>query len=153
MPLRIRWKSKDYIGIALILIGACGLLQAIFILIGQVFLGVNNYFVMIIIPIGIMIALFYGTIIIFESYAQIKRREELRRQFHARREKTIFKKFINFPVTKPLLIMTSVFVLFFIIFYLILNIFLEGQLSFVFAETISVIFFLLISNAIERYYA
>ncbi len=153
MPLRIRWKSKENIGIALMLVGGCGLSQAMFILIGQLFLGVNNYFVMIIIPIGIIIATFYGTIIIYENYAQIRRREKLRSQFQAQREKNAFKKFINFPITKPLLIMSSVFILFFIIFYLILNIFLEGQLSFVFSETLAATIFLLICNVIERYYA
>ncbi|TXT59575.1 MAG: conserved membrane protein of unknown function [Promethearchaeota archaeon] len=151
MPIRIRWLSKDYVGVALMLFGACGLFQAIFILIGQVFLGVTNYFVMILIPIGIIIAIFYGTVIIFEGYAQVRRREKLRSQFKGRTEKNAFKKFLHFPITKPILIMSSVFALFFFILYLILNIFLEGQLAFVISEISAAILFLFIANGIERY--
>jgi hypothetical protein len=152
MPLRIRWKSKDYIGIALMLLGACGLFQAIFILLGQVYLGVNSYFVMILIPIAIVFALFYGTIIIFESYAQVRRREKLRSQFHKKGEKPVFKKFFSFPITKPLLIIFSVFVGFFFLFYFILNAFIdEFSLPFVIAENVAAVACLVIANAIERY--
>ena len=70
MPIRIRWKSKEYFGIGLLLLGMCGFLQLFFIFIGQYFLEIGNYFVVILVPLGITLALFYASVIIFESYAQ-----------------------------------------------------------------------------------
>jgi len=102
MPIRIRWKSKENLGIGLLLLGMCGIIQLFFIFIGQYFLEIGNYFVVILIPLGITVALFFATMIIFESYAQVERREKLRSQF--RKSKITIsklKKILNFPVTKP----------------------------------------------------
>jgi len=77
MPIRIRWKSKENLGIGLLLLGMSGIIQLLFIFIGQYFLEIGNYYVVILIPIGITVAIFFATMIIFESYAQIERREKL----------------------------------------------------------------------------
>ena len=153
MPLNIRWKSKEYLCFGLILLGACGLFQTLFIFFAQVFFGVRSYLVLIIIPIGIIAALFYGTIIIFESYAQVRRRKRLRNQFQAKKEQELYKKVLNFPVTKPLLILIFSFFLFFLMSYGISIVFLNAQGAFVIGENIAAILFLLLSNGIEKYYA
>ena len=81
MPIRIRWTSKEYFGSGLLLLGMSGMFQLFFIFIGQYFLAMGNHIIVILIPIGIWVALFYATLIIFESYAQIERREKLRSRY------------------------------------------------------------------------
>ena len=112
MPIRIRWKSKEYIGVGFLLLGMCGVLQLFFIFVGQYFLGIGNYVVVIFIPIGIWAALFFASTIIFESYAQIERREKLRSQFKKSGSKiSTLEKFLKFPITKPLIIIFGLFIL------------------------------------------
>ena len=43
MPIRFRWSSKEYISIAFMLFGACGIFQVLFIFLAQYILGVGNY--------------------------------------------------------------------------------------------------------------
>ena len=153
MPIRIRWKSKEYIGIGLLLLGMCGVLQLFLIYIGQYFLGIGNYFVVILIPIGITIATFFAAMIVFESYAQVERREKLRSQF--RKSKTYsskVKQFLNFPITKPLIIIFAVFLSIFFITFFICTLFLNNTISFLTAENTSAIICLLIANLIEKNY-
>ncbi|MHA2394568.1 MAG: hypothetical protein ACXAEX_21780 [Promethearchaeota archaeon] len=153
MPIRIRWISKEYFGIGLLLLGMSGMLQLLFIFMGQYILGIGNYFIVLLIPLGITLAIFFASIIIFESYAQVERREKLRSQF--RRSKTSISKlgkFLSFPITKPLLITTVTFTSFFFISFYICTIFLDNALSFLFAENISAIICLLIANLIEKKY-
>lgn len=153
MPIRIRWKSKENLGIGLLLLGMCGIIQLFFIFIGQYFLEIGNYFVVILIPLGITVAIFFATMIIFESYAQIERREKLRSQF--RKSKITIsklKKILNFPITKPLIIVFAVFSSFFFITFFISNSFLDNTFSFIIAENLSAVVCLLIANFIEKSY-
>ena len=153
MPIRIRWKSKEYFGIALLLLGMCGILQLFLIFIGQYFLKIGNYFVVILVPLGITLATFYASIIIFESYAQVERREKLRSQF--RKSKTYSSKleqFLNFPITKPLIIIFAVFTPIFFTSFYTCTFFLDNTISFLTAENISAIICLLIANLIEKNY-
>ncbi|MFW9972238.1 MAG: hypothetical protein ACFFDF_18780 [Candidatus Odinarchaeota archaeon] len=153
MPIRIRWTSREYFGSVLLLLGLSGMSQLYFIYIGQYFLAIGNHIVSIIIPIGIWVALFYSTLIIFESYAQVERREKLRSRFR----KTIIKsskikKFLNFPITKPILIVFILFNIFFFSSFFISILFLSNTIAFLTAEVISAIFCLLVANLIERNY-
>ncbi|MFX1592416.1 MAG: hypothetical protein ACFFCL_06955 [Promethearchaeota archaeon] len=153
MPIRIRWLSKDYFGIGLLLLSICGLFQLYFIFIGQYLLAMGSHIIVVLIPIGVWIALFYATLIIFESYAQVERREKLKRGF---RKKSIIsskiKKFLDFPITKPLLIVFILFNVFFFITFFIFVTFLDNSMAFLAAEVLSTIFCLLIANLIERNY-
>jgi len=153
MPIRIRWKSKEYFGIALLLLGMCGTLQLFFIYIGQYFLEIGNYFIVILVPLGITLATFYASIIIFESYAQVERREKLRSQFRkSKAYSSKLEQFLNFPITRPLIIIFAVFTpIFFITFYICTS-FLNNTISFLIAENISAIICLLIANLIEKNY-
>ncbi len=153
MPIRVRWKSKEYFGIGILLLGMSGLIQLFFIFIGQYFLEIGNYFVVILIPIGITIAIFFATLIIFESYAQIERREKLRSQFRKSMiNATKLEKFLNFPITKPLLIVFVVFTSFFFITFFICIIFLDNTFSFIIAENLSAVICLLIASFVEKIY-
>lgn len=153
MPIRIRWKSKENLGIGLLILGMSGIIQLFFIFIGQYFLEIGNYFVVILIPLGITVAIFFATMIIFESYAQVERREKLRSQF--RKSKITIsklKKILNFPITKPLIIVFAVFSSFFFITFFICNSFLDNTFSFIIAENLSAVVCLLIANFIEKRY-
>jgi hypothetical protein len=154
MPIRIRWKNKEYIGIGLMLLGACGIFQAIFILIAQYIFLIGNYLTVIIIPIGVTLALFVGGTIIFEAFAQIERREKLKSQFKKfKGKKENLKKFFEIPVVRPMFIISVTFSLSYLITYLICILFLDIIVSFIFAENIGVIACLLIANYFEKYYA
>ena len=134
MPIRVRWKSKEYIGVGLLLLGMCGMFQLFFIYVGQYFLGIGNYIIVILLPIGIWAALFFATTIIFESYAQVERREKLRSQFRKSGGKNSkIGKFLNFPVTKPMLIIFVLFNAFFFSIFFICYIFFDGTMSFLLA--------------------
>ncbi len=153
MPIRIRWTSREYFGSLLLLLGMSGISQLYFIYIGQYFLSMGNHIVAILIPIGIWVALFYATLIIFESYAQVERREKLRSRFRKTIGKSSkLKKFLDFPITKPLLIVFILFNIFFFSTFFISILFLDNSMAFLTAEIISAIFCLLIANLIERNY-
>lgn len=153
MPVRIRWTSKDYFGILLMFLGICGFIQTLFILIAQFFLIVSSYFVVIIIPIGTTIVLTYGSIVIFESIIQVQKRKTLKSQFGKKgKEEILIKKILNFPITKPVIISISVFIVFFIIAYAITFTFLDPRITFSIAEVVGAIALLIIANGIERYY-
>ena len=154
MPIRIRWFSKEYLGIALMLFGVIIFVQALFIILSQYFFGVGNYFVITIIPAGASIALFYAGLIIYEAFAQVRRRKELRSRFrkHVDSIQTI-RKILKFPIVKPVLIIVSLFIPVFLISFAIGNVFLEESYSFIIGQNIAVIFCLLIANLIERNYA
>jgi hypothetical protein len=153
MPIRVRWKSREYFGIGLLLLGMCGVIQLFFIFIGQYFLEIGSYFVVILIPIGITAAIFFASLIVFESYAQIERREKLRTQFgKSKINATILKKVLNFPVTKPLLIVFAVFTSFFFATFFICILFLDNTYSFIIAENLSAIACLIIASLVEKSY-
>jgi len=153
MPIRIRWLSKEYFGIGLLLLSICGIFQLFFIFIGQYFLAMGNHIIVILIPIGIWVALFFATLIIFESYAQVERREKLRSQFRkAIIKSSKLKKFLNFPITKPLLIIFILYNGFFFSIFFICVLFLNNSIAFLLAENLSAVFCLLIANLIEKNY-
>ncbi len=154
MPLRIRWKSKEYIGIALMILGACGLFQALFIFIAVYLLSIGNYFVIILIPLGVTLALYYGCIIIFESFAQVERTERLRTQFKkSRGKRSVIRKILDFPISRPIIITFVIFIIFFLIVFSICISFLDNVLSFIISEFLCTIISLLIANWTERSYA
>ena len=153
MPIRVRWKSKEYLGIGLLLLGMSGLIQLFFIFMGQYVLAIGNYYVIILIPIGITFAIFFATMIIFESYAQIDRREKLKGQFRKSKiNVSNLKRILNFPITKPLLIVFSVFTSFFFITFFISIVFLDNIFSFIIAENLSAVVCLLIASFVEKRY-
>ncbi len=152
MPLRIRWKSKEYLCIALMLFGSCGLFQLFFIFVAQYLLGIGNYYVVILIPIGITFALFYCTTIIFESFAQVERRRKIKRFKKLRIKREKLRKLLEFPIVRPLLITFAIFSPLFFISYFICNLLLNNIVSFIIAENLPTIICFLIANLIEKNY-
>jgi len=154
MPIRFRWSSKEYMPIALMLLGACGIFQALFIFLAQFILGVGNYVVVILIPIGTTIALFFGVVIIFESFIQVEKRKKNKSQFQkSRLELSKFRKILYFPVIRPIIIVFPIFTAIFISTYGISLIFLDNVMAFLISENVAAIISLLIANLIEKKYA
>jgi len=153
MPIRIRWKTKEYFGIGLLLLGMCGMLQLFFIFIGQYFLAIGNYFVVILIPLGMTVAIFFSAMVIFESFAQVERREKLKSQFRKSNiDISNWTKILNFPITKPMGIVSIIFISFFFTTFYISATYLTNTISFIVAENTSAIICLLIANLIEKKY-
>ena len=153
MPLKIRWVQKDYLGITLMLFGACGLFQALIIFIAQYFFRIGNYLVIILIPVGVTIALFFCTTIIYDSFSQVERRKKVSKQFQKFRQRKKVQQILLFPIVKPILIVIIVFNAVFFTAYFISYIFLTNIYSFIIAENLATITCLLTANAIERNYA
>lgn len=151
MPIKIRWSSKDYLPSGLMLFGFCGLFQVLFIFIAQYLLSIGNYLVIVLIPVGVTLALFYGAVIIFESYAEAERRTRLKSQFRKRRIKNQrLYQFLAIPIVKPLLIIFGIFSGLFFLSYVIAVAFLDNILSFILAENIATFICLLVANYIEK---
>jgi hypothetical protein len=153
MPIKFRWSSKDYISIAFMLFGACGLFQVFFIFVAQYLLGVGNHLVVILIPIGATIALFFGVVIIFESFAQVEKRKILKTQFSKSQQISKIKKFLYFPIVRPLTITFPLFTIIFFSTYGVCYIFLNNIMSFIIAENLATLISLIIANFIEKKYA
>jgi hypothetical protein len=154
MPIRFNWSSKEYIPIAFIFFGISGLFQALLVFISQYLLGVGNHLVVILIPIGITIALYFGDIIIFESFAQVERKKRLKSQFSKGRFNiSKFRKLVSYPLTRPIAILLPVFTIIFFIVYFISVVFLNRIGSFILAENIAAVICLLIANLVEKKYA
>jgi hypothetical protein len=153
MPIRVRWTNKQYFPFALMILGVCGVFQVLFIFMAQYLLNVGNVYVVTIIPTGVSVALFFGSIIIFESYAQVERSKKLKTRFQKSRvHSSTFERFLYFPIVRPLLIMFAVFAGLFFSSYFFLAVFLDKVLSFLIAEIFSAIVSLLIANLIEKRY-
>ena len=136
------------------LFGACGIFQVLFIFLAQYVLGVGNYLVVILIPIVTTIALFFGVVIIFESFVQVEKGAKLRSQFQkSRLELSNFRKILYFPIIRPIIIVFPVFTVIFISTYGISMIFLDEVMAFLISENLAVIISLLIANLIEKKYA
>jgi H+/gluconate symporter-like permease len=117
-------------------------------------MGVGNYVVVILIPIGTTIALFFGVVIIFESFVQVEKKKKNRNQFQkSRLESSKFRKLLYFPIIRPVIIVFPMFAAIFISTYAISLIFLDNIMAFIISENVAAIISLLIANIIEKKYA
>ncbi len=153
MPIRVRWTTKQYFPFVMMLLGACGVFQVLYIFIAQYFLNVGNLFVVTLIPSGVTVGLLFGSMIIFESYAQVERNRKLKTRFQkAQGISSNFQRFLYFPVVRPLLIMFSIFTALFFISYFISATFLDKALAFLVGEVFAAVICLLVANLIEKRY-
>ncbi|MHA1146716.1 MAG: hypothetical protein ACTSR8_00555 [Promethearchaeota archaeon] len=158
MPLRFRWGSKENLPIALAFFGLCGFFQVLFIFIAQYFLSIGNFLVVIIIPIGVTIALFYATIVIYESFAQVERSRKLKNQYKSKKLKRQakgkkLKRLWDHPIARPLLINFGLFTVLFLISYFSFVLALTNIVSFILAENIATLACIFLANFLENNYA
>jgi len=136
------------------LFGVCGLFQTLFVFIAQYILGVGNYIVVILIPVGSTIALFFGVILIFESFVQVEKRNQLKTQFRKSRQAgSKFRSFLQFPIVRPIIIVFPIFTALFFIAYGICITLLDNVIAFLISENIATLVSLLVANFIEKKYA
>lgn len=154
MPIKLNWVKGKNVGLALIFLGIMGILQVIFIIIAQYALEIGSIFVVVIIPIGVILATFYGVIVIFESRTEMS---QYRTTHKTHRKKKIQKNNlrnlidkINWTFARPILIIVGVFVGSFWITYLILfSIIDDITIVFVIAENAGAILSLVIATYFE----
>lgn len=151
MPIRIKWIKGKFLGLGLMIIGFCGLFQVIYILIAQYVFLIGSVFAVILIPIGATIGLILASVIIFESIADVERRQKIKSQFRKKSGKE--RKFFSFPITKPLLLCFLIFTPIYILSFFICSISLNSFQSFIIAENISTISVIFIAYFIERNWA
>ena len=136
------------------LFGVCGLFQTLFIFIAQYFLGVGNYIVVILIPMGATIALFFGVVLIYESFIQVEKRRQLKTQFRkSRQSSSKLRRFLYFPIVRPVIIVFPIFAAIFFATYGVCLTFLDNVMSFLISENLATLISLLIANFIEKKYA
>ena len=145
MPLKIYWNRAKYLGIALFYFGIMGLVQSLFIVFGQYLILVGSLYVLILIPIGVIIATTYSTMLLYESKMQIQSRSSKR--FSQKRKESQFM--IEKEVLQPLLIVLAVFVILFIIGYTF-SAELENFLKFIVADLSGAIGALITASAMDK---
>jgi len=152
------WLKGRNFGLALIFLGVMTLLQVLFILIAQYALNIGSIFAVILIPIGVIVATFYSTLVIFESKTEMsqyrgnfqKRHQKSRKKAASKNKiKEIINK-INWMYARPLLIITGVFIGGFWLTYLILfSLFEDKTIVYVIAENIGAVLSLIVATYIE----
>ncbi|MHA1510534.1 MAG: hypothetical protein ACTSRX_02315 [Promethearchaeota archaeon] len=158
MPIKLMWLKGRNFGLALIFLGVMTLLQVLFILIAQYALNIGSIFAVILIPIGVIVATFYSTLVIFESKTEMsqyrgnfqKRHQKSRKKAASKNKiKEIINK-INWMYARPLLIITGVFIGGFWLTYLILfSLFEDKTIVYVIAENIGAVLSLIVATYIE----
>ena len=158
MPIKLNWIKGRNFGLALIFLGVMTLLQVLFILIAQFALNVGSIIAVILIPIGVIIATFYATLVIFESRTEMSqyRGKLQKRKYKSKKRATNKNKLkkiidkVNWVYARPLLIISGVFIGGFWLTYLILfSLFEDQTIVYVIAENVGAILSLFIATYIE----
>ncbi|QEE17698.1 hypothetical protein DSAG12_03536 [Promethearchaeum syntrophicum] len=158
MPIKLNWIKGKNLGLSLIFLGMMTLLQVLFILIAQYALSIGSIYSVILVPIGVIIATFYATLVIFESKTEMS---QYRGNFQKRKQKTqkkaqksnklkeILSK-INWVYARPVLIIAAIFIGGFWITYLIIfSLFEDQTVVYVIAEIVGAILSLVFATYIE----
>ena len=145
MPLKIYWNRSKYLGIALFYFGIMGLLQSLVIVAGQYLILVGSLYILILIPVGAIIATSYSAMILYESNMQSQTRKS--RRFSQKRKESKF--IIEKEVLQPILIVLAVFVVVFIIGYSISSE-LETFIKFIIADLSGAIGALITASVMDK---
>ena len=158
MPIKLMWLKGRNFGLALIFLGVMTLLQVLFILIAQYALNIGSIFAVVLIPIGVIIATFYATLVIFESRTEMSQyRGNFQKRYQKKRKKNskinkikeIVDK-VNWVYARPLLIISGIFFGGFWLTYLILfSLFEDRTIVYVIAENVGAILSLVTATYIE----
>ena len=158
MPIKLMWLKGRNLGLGLIFLGVMTLLQVLFILIAQYALSIGSIFVVVLIPIGVIIATFYATLVIFESRTEMSqyRGKIQKRQFKSKKKasnknkiKEIIDK-VNWVYARPILTISGIFIVGFWLTYLILFSLFENQtIVYIIAENVGAILSLVFATYVE----
>ena len=158
MPIKLMWMRGKNLGLAMIFLGVMTLLQVLFILIAQYSLNIGSIYAVVLIPIGVIVATFYATLVVFESRTEMSQyRGNFQKQHKKARKKVTSKNKIkeiidkiNWVYARPLLIISGIFIVGFWITYLILFSIIENQIIvYAIAENVGAILSLVYATYIE----
>ena len=158
MPIKLNWIKGRNFGLALIFLGMMTLSQVLFTLIAQYALSIGSIYSVVLIPIGVIFATFYSTLVIFESKTEMSqyRGNFQKRHQKKRKRSTKSKKFkeitnkINWVYARPVLLIAGIFIGGFWITYLILfSLFEDQTVVYVIAEIVGAILSLVFATYIE----
>jgi hypothetical protein len=158
MPIKLMWMRGKNLGLGLIFLGVMTLLQVLFILIAQYALSIGSIFAVVLIPIGVIIATFYATIVIFESRTEMSqyRGKIQKRQYKSKKRATNKNKIkeivskINWVYARPILTISGIFIGGFWLTYLILFSLFENQtIVYIIAENVGAILSLVFATYVE----
>jgi len=144
MPLKITYRGK-YLGVALFYLGIMGIIQTIFIVFGQYLLNVGSVYILVLVPIGVIIALTYSTQILYESNLQVQVKRS--RRSGSRSKDTT--EFLEKDIWQPIVISSVIFVIIFLIGYGMASE-LESMYSFIIAEIVGGIGVLILVSILEK---
>lgn len=142
MVLKLQWNRGKSFGLGLIYLGIMGLLQVIFIAIGQYWMNIGSRPIIILIPIGIILATFYSLIILFESTTSVVDFRKIHQSGSKKSKKKVtqkpgFKGIIKNIYVKPVLMVVVVFSALFGLAYLISFSWTEQASTFVIADNVA----------------
>jgi len=158
MPIKLMWLKGKNLGLSLMFLGLMFLLQVLFILIAQYSLNIGSIYAVILVPIGVIVATFYATLVVFESRTEMSQYRGNFQKQHKRTRKKVTSKNklkeiinkINWMYARPLLIISGIFIVGFWITYLILFSIIEDQtIVYVVAENVGAILSLVFATYIE----
>ncbi|UYP45114.1 hypothetical protein NEF87_001399 [Candidatus Lokiarchaeum ossiferum] len=154
MVLKLQWNRGKSFGLALIYLGIMGLLQIIFIAIGQYGMHIGSRPIVILIPIGIILATFYSLIVLFESTTSVVDFRKIHQSVSKKSKKKTtqkpgFKGFINNIYVKPVLMIIVVFSVLFGIAYLISFSWTEQASTFAIADNVAGFGVIIFANYME----
>jgi len=158
MPIKLMWMRGKNLGLGLIFLGVMTLLQVLFILIAQYALNIGSIFAVVLIPIGVIVATFYATLVIFESKTEMSqyRGKIQKRQFKSKKRATNKNKIkeiigkVNWVYARPILTISGVFIVGFWLTYLILFSLFENQtIVYIIAENVGAILSLVFATYVE----
>ena len=148
MPIKLNWTRGRNLGLALIFLSLIGFLQIIFIIIAQYAMKVGSQAIVVFVPLGVTLALFYAIIIIFESKTSISKYREARTYLQKKKINASFSEKINMALVRPFLMIIIAYGILFGISVAATNK-LEATISYVISSNIGAIGSLLFAAYIE----
>ena len=109
MPIKLNWTRGRNLGLALIYLSLVGFIQVIFIIIAQYAMKVGAQAIVVFVPLGVTLALFYSIIIIFESKTSISKYREARTYLQKKKNQAPILERINWSLVRPFVMTIIVF--------------------------------------------
>ncbi len=154
MPVKLNWKKDQSLGLALMYLGIMGILQIIFMFIGQYWIQIGVKPIIILIPIGVIAATFYSVIVIFESSTTMADYRNTHKFTSKKKKNTgTFKekliKFLSNYYVKPVALVTIMFTITFLISCMFTFLWFSRSTMFLIADNLSAIIVMIFATMNE----
>jgi hypothetical protein len=148
MPIKLNWTRGRNLGLALIFLSIIGLTQVVIIAIAQYGMKIGSRYLVIFIPIGVTLALFYSVIIYMESRTTIAKYRETRPFIQKKAKQLPFAQRINLDLIRPVLVIVITFAILFGLTVAVTQK-LDPHVSFVIAENVGAIGAIILASYVE----